>query len=346
MNDPETALRFDFGPVFTLRTTTPLGVHQSEEGRNMQGRCPPMAATQTRPLFLGFLLVPLFLSVPGCYLGHQRETIVAAFPPGRDEVRLLLVYEGFHANTGGNENLETVLQSAKQELGGLMASEQEFRLDGWPLHFSLAPRQDESEENKEVREFLRTHLRIRKGAFFSDEKHRLNGYQFVTIRDAQKFVAGINDRLSAHLAREIPETLAKPAAAWEPFDNASLEMILKASREKHRWLELKPGRVSFTLPGTQALFERGKREALQLPELAKLLQEATNGKQAGEAAASIALRESIRKMNRDTKWLTQLPLSFELRKGRMTVSLGFGDGEPIVVKTQDESGENRRFEKE
>ena len=51
-------------------------------------------------------------------------------------------------------------------------------------------------------------------------------------------------------------------------------------------------------------------------------------------------------MNRDTEWLTQLPLSFELRKGRMTVSLAFGDGEPIVVKTQDESGENRRFEKE
>jgi hypothetical protein len=174
----------------------------------------------------------------------------------------------------------------------------------------------------------------------------LNGYQFLTIRDAQKLVAGINDRMSAYLVREIPETLSKPASTWEPFDKESLERILKAAREKHPWLELRPGRLSFTLPGAQTVFERGRREVLQFPELEKLRKEAGNPEQADERAALKAMGEAVGRIERNAEWLSQLPLSFDLRKDRMTLALGFGDGEPMILKTLKQSQEKRPFEKE
>jgi hypothetical protein len=291
-------------------------------------------------------LVLLLISVSGCHLGHEQETIVMAFPPGRDEVRVLLIYQGFHVISGNNRNLESVLQSAKHDLGGLMASEQEFRLGGWPLHFNLAPQKGETEEQKEFREFLRAHLTIRKGAFFSDPDGRLNGYQFLTIRDGQKFVARINDRVSTFFAKSLSEGKAKPERPEDDIDEESLELILKAAREKHRWLDLKPGRISFTIPGTQTLFERGKREVLQLRTLENLRKEVAKVEEANATAETKALRKSIDHIERDAEWLSQLPLSFDLRKDRMTLSLGFGEGEPIIVKTPNESQEKRLFEKE
>jgi hypothetical protein len=298
------------------------------------------------PILRYCFLVSLLLSLSGCHLGHEQETIVVAFPPGRDEVRVLLIYQGFHAFSGSNRDLESVLRSAKHDLGGLMASEQEFRLGGWPLHFYLAPQERETNEQKEFREFLRDHLTIRKGGFFSDPDGRLNGYQFLEVRDARKFVARANDRISAFIAKSLSERMAKPERPEDDIDEESLELILKAAREKHRWLDLKPGRISFTLPGTPTLFERGKREVLQLRTLENLRKELAKPEAADATAGTKAPRESIDRIERDAEWLSQLPLSIDLRKDRITLSLGLGDGEPIILKTPHESREKRLFEKE
>jgi hypothetical protein len=282
----------------------------------------------------------------GCHLGHEQETIVIAFPPGRDEVRVLLIYQGFHVNSGSNKDMDSVLQSAKHDLDGLMASEQEFRLGGWPLHFNLAPQQGDTKEQKEFREFLRKHLTIRKGVFFSDPDGRLNGYQFLEVRNARKFVAQANDRISWFLAESLSERMSNPDRTKDDIDEESLKLILKAAREKHRWFDLKPGRITLTLPGTQTLFERGKREVLQLQTLKNLCKELEKAEAADATAGTKALRESIDAIERDAEWLSQLPLSFDLRKDRITLSLGLGDGEPIIVKTPLERQEKRLFEKE
>src|SRR5205807_9559572 len=124
-------------------------------------------------------------------LSFERETVVAAFPPGRDEIRALVVYEGFL----GSDKKDAKLDGAKRELEELMISEQKFFLWGWPFILSPAPHADNDAEKK-YNDFLRNHLTIRKGGFFSDRNGRVNGYQYLTVRDVQKLVAGINDEIS------------------------------------------------------------------------------------------------------------------------------------------------------
>jgi hypothetical protein len=281
------------------------------------------------------LLSLLLPAASGCNLGFEKETVVVAFPPGRDEVRILLVYEGFHAVRDGKSDLER----AKKELSGLIASEHEFRLGAWPFIFTLLHQKDESEEARKFRDFARQHVTIHKGGFFQVAGGNLNGYQSLTIREARKFVRRANDAFSVYLAREIPEEFAKPKFTSDFFDRTSLELILQAAREKHQWIKLEPGRVHFTFPGTQALFDRTKREALQIPHLEELHKALTNGED-DRALTRIA------DIQQNAAWLSQLPLSFDVRKDWMTLMLGFGEGEPIYLKLPENTGLLARRDKE
>jgi hypothetical protein len=281
------------------------------------------------------LLSLLLPATAGCNLGFEKETVVVAFPPDRDEVRILLVYEGFHSVRDGKSDLE----KAKKELSGLMASEHEFRLGSWPLIFTLSHEKDEREEARKFRDFARQHVTIHKGGFFQVAGGNLNGYQTLTIREARKFVRGANDAFSEHLAREIPEEFAKPKLTCDLFDRTSLELILQAAREKHTWVKLEPGRVHFTFPGTQALFDRTKRGALQVPQLEELHKVLKKGE---DESALTRLAE----IQQNAAWLSQLPLSFDVRKDRMILSLGFGEGEPIYLRMPENPGLPARRDKE
>jgi hypothetical protein len=307
-----------------------------------------MHAVLIRPCLPKALIPRLLLLIPLCLaggcnkLGHDKETIVAAFPPGKDEVRLLLIYEGFHVP----QEEKTKLGQAKDELDRLMASEREFRLGYWPLFFNLDRRDNDNDAEKQLVDFLRAHITIRKGAFFQSRDGALNGYQTVTIRDAQKFIAGWNERISAWLAEKLPEELAKPKRDDDAFDKESLERLLQAARKKHTWIKLEPGRISLTLPGTQSLFERGKRESLKLPALERLHQEiATSGQGPGSADRG-AQRDAIAAIERNAIWLSQLPLSIDQRKDRLTLSLGFGDGESITMGLPNEPRTRNELDKE
>jgi hypothetical protein len=288
------------------------------------------------------LLVPLCLA-GGCNkLSFDRETMVAAFPPGKDEIRFLLIYEGFHVTQDKKDNLE----DAKKELDSLMTTEQEFRY-GLPfLAFGLPHKDGESPEQRQVIETFRKHTTIRKGAFFQAGDNELNGFQAVTIRDAQKFVDRLNEHISASFARDLPAELAKPRKSGDEFDREWGELVLKAARSQHQWLKIKPGRISFTLPGTQVLFERGKREGLKLflqwnsqQSIAKFPQNAEKAYLAGRSDAK-------EEFERNAAWLSELPLSIDQRKDRMTLSVGVGDAEPIIVRMLKERRTQNTLDKE
>lgn len=272
-----------------------------------------------RLMFLALLLLPS----AGC-LDFEKQTVVVGFPGGRDEVRILLIYHGFRV--GGNKAQD--LESAKEELTKLTTGEQDFYLASPLLHLSLAPGKDEKDDQKRVRELLAKHVAVRKCSLFTDQDGKLCGYQVLTVRDAQKLVTEGNALLSDSFGQWAKEQLANEKKRNKDWDKETLELVVKASNDKYSWVRLEPGRLSFSMPGSQAFFARAKREALHASDLESLQKQLAAGKPAPNLQA---VRAKLADLERDFTLLSELPLGIDQRKDRLTVSLGFGDGQPITI---------------
>jgi hypothetical protein len=271
-------------------------------------------------VLLAFLLVPC----AGC-LDFEKETMVVAFPKDRDEVRFLFVYEGFRVE-GGDEG---AMATAKEELAKLATTDKLFYL-GHPLFaIPLEQQKDEKENQKRLRELLVKHLTVSKCTLFTTKEGKLCGYQTITIRNAKKLVAELNTIMSDEFAKWAQDLLdnEKKRKDW---DKRTLELVFEASRNKHQWVRVEPGRVSFTMPGSQALFTKTKREILGTERLEQLCKQLAPG---GKVPKLDALRDELKRMERDASWLSDLPVSVDHRKTSATVSLGLGDGEPFTLVT-------------
>jgi hypothetical protein len=270
----------------------------------------------------------------GC-LTFEKETMVFVFPPGGQEVRGLLIYEGMAPSAAKAADLER----AKDELSETFASRERFYLGAWPLLVSLKPGADDDPAAREEKALFRKHLVVRSGGFFLNENGRLCSYQVVTIRDRRKFVRDLNVHLSWRIAEYARRGLADPRqrAGWE--DEESLRLIRRAGDKKFEWVQIEPGRFSLTLPATPAAVTRLKRQFLGQDELAALRETAAGqpSKKGTDAPPRVPtlpeVQEAVRSYGAQRKFLIDflgdLPLSFDQRKDRFTVSLGLGEGEPI-----------------
>jgi hypothetical protein len=259
----------------------------------------------------------------------EKETMVVMFPPDSTEVRGLLVYEGVRVTSDDNMDLA----KAKEQLTRFVNGGQEFCLgDNWILHFDLAPDTATDEAARALRAMLRKHLVVRNGAFFLDKDGKLCGYQTVTVRDRDKFAAGLNAQTSAGMTAFATQALADPKTVprgW--WDDESLRLVQQAGRMQFAWFRLEPGRISFTLPATPAAVRRLKREALNVEEIARLRNELmAPGKPAGPPPdARQRVDPFLANLENATGLLADTPLSFDQRADRFTVALGLGGGQPI-----------------
>src|SRR5262245_25145111 len=105
------------------------------------------------------LLALLALPSAGC-LAFEQQTVFVAFTPNHDEVRVLLVYEGFQVAGNKPEDLE----HARNSLTQLATSDQVFYLGSPLLPFSLAPEMNRDEDARRLNELLRRHVTVRGGA--------------------------------------------------------------------------------------------------------------------------------------------------------------------------------------
>jgi hypothetical protein len=270
-----------------------------------------------------FFGLALALASTGCgRLGFEKETVVAAFPADRDEVRVVLVYEGL--TVLGDKDSD--LQDAKSQLKEL-ATEQTFYLGSNALCLSLKPEPARflNDEEKQNWKLIEKHVTLRNGAFFLNEDGRLSFYQHLAIRDAQEFVRGCNERISAAVAKFAAKGLALDRATrnageragWDKWDVETLKRWQAASTAKHAWLRLEPGRISLVLPGTEQYFARLKREFL----------------------TEYATNPWVVRLLSGAAW------SLDQRRHQLTVALGSGDGQAIrVVFNNDVSG--RKYERE
>jgi hypothetical protein len=262
----------------------------------------------------------------GCHAAFEKQTIYAAFPKDRDEIRALLVYEGIHVHHSKNFQGDDVTL-AKKELAGFVAEQEFCLLGGWPLQFNLAPEMGDSDATRKEKELLRKHLTIRNGAFYTRADGKLCAYQYLTVRDASRFVTGINGMISDSVLAEI-------SSESRILDRESQEMIRRAARDGHAWLKLEPGRLRADVPMTPASVRRLKHELLEVDRLSKL-REALNPDKPKPAApgTELELWATVKGLRDAASFGDNNPWSFEQRRDRVLISLGVGDGEPLRVES-------------
>jgi hypothetical protein len=273
------------------------------------------------------LLLFSTLAGSGCNgLNFDRQELALSFPRDRPEVRVLLVYEGLRVRGEKAEDLKL----AKEQMTELFADRQGFWLGDSELTFRFSLQKPPPDEDRHYQALLHKHLTIDRVELFTLPDGRLCAYQTLTVREPAKFVARLNTRLTADLARSAREELAKPAAAEHPdVDRATWRLIEEACRGKFEWLRVEPGRISLTTPASPAFSRWLKSNVLCLEELGDLEAAIRGGKVKVDEKAG-PFRDLLRLRARLGN-LSDMPWSLDQRADRLTLSLGYGGGEPIRV---------------
>jgi hypothetical protein len=279
---------------------------------------------------LPMLVAGVTLLSTGC-LDFDKETFVLVFPRDatKDEIQALLVYEGFQVS--GKEDKDT-----KQAISALdlLCNDNQFFFAGHPfLTIPIQGKQGEkaTEKEKQQAELFRKHLSVKKGPFFLNKDGALCGSQVLTIREAKKFIEGVNQIISEEAAEAAEKQLK--GTIPRKFDVETLKMWQNSLKNKHQWVTYEPGRVNFTMLGSPEHFRSIKKDAIENVFLADLRLVVDPMRKERPAPEKIIeeLRGMIPTLERVRDALATLPWSVDQRKDRITFSLGVGDGEPLRV---------------
>ena len=230
-----------------------------------------------------------------------------AQPTKQSNASVLLVYEGIHADSEADlKTTEAILKTCFRDRQGFYY--------GHPLlgyFFTELPGQHarkDTELEKRFRALMKQHVIITDAGLFLAPDERLCGWQVLRIGEPDRFVEACNGLISSHLAETVSTGLTEPKRIGKEWDRETVRLVRKAIRGHHHWLRLEPGRLSFTLPGSQPFFAALKRQFLAgLPQ------------DKGEDARRLQTM------------LSNTPLSIDQRRDRLTLALGVGDGEPMRV---------------
>ena len=154
----------------------------------------------------GVTVALLLLANTGCVV-YERQTLVFAFPKGSKEVRALFVYEGMRVGDSGDKKLE----NAQKQLAALAADDSFFYLGHWMIPIEIEkikPVENESEEAKTFRRFLKANLKVRAAAAYVNKEGRLCLVQAVTIVDPPKMFAELNAMISQDVNKNTADMLA------------------------------------------------------------------------------------------------------------------------------------------
>jgi hypothetical protein len=260
----------------------------------------------------------------GCGVTVDQQTSVIVMHPATDEVRALVVFEGIHASPKGVKEIKEYVES-----------EQQFCLPrcGGDLPIDLTPAPDEKEPQSEggrlVRagyDLTRRHFVIRNRAFFLNSDGRLSGWQEITIRDARQYFAAMNDLISDGVA------LWSKGPQPSDIDDTTYRLLTDAARLRHHWIQIEPGRVSVTIPGSPEFFAPQRMKFFEglLLKKVQVLTGFTFGSDGIEGVYEEQIKvqdlQATRKMI--DRFLT-LPWSVDQRHDRLTIALGYGGGLPL-----------------
>ena len=276
------------------------------------------------------LAATLFAAVllcAGCDVTVDQQTNVIVMHPVTDEVRALVVFEGIHAHPDGIKNVKDFVESAQQFCLGRC---------GGSSPINLAPKPNEKEPDTEqerisraARDLMRRHFIIRNRAFFLNPDGRLSGWQEITIRDARQYFTALNGLISDDVALWSREP--KPS----DIDDTTIQLLTDAARLRHQWIQIEPGRVSVTIPGSPEFFRKQKAQFFENLLLRKVGvitgytfdSDGIKGVYSPEVTeVKVQDLQATRKM---IEGFLALPWSVDQRHDRMTIALGFGGGLPV-----------------
>ena len=257
----------------------------------------------------------------GCGPAVDQQTDVIVMRPATDEVRALVVFEGIHAHPNA---IKEFMESAQQFCLGRCA---------WLSHIDLAPSPNEKEPDTEkerisraARDLTRRHFIIRNRAFFLNQDGRLSGWQEITIRDARQYFTTLNGLISDHVALWFRES--KPS----DIDDTTFRLLNDAARLHHQWIQIEPGRISATIPGSPEFFREPKARFLEdlLLNKVQVITGYTFGSDGIEGMYSPETKvRDIQATRKMIEGFLALPWSVDQRHDRMTIALGFGGGLPV-----------------
>lgn len=260
----------------------------------------------------------------GCDVTVDQQTNVIVMDPATDEVRALVVFEGIHARPDGIKEIRDFVESGRQ-----------FCLArcGWLSHIDLAPRLNKTGPGTEegrilraVHDLARHHFLIRNRAFFINPDGRLSGWQEITIRDARQYFAAMNDLIS--------EAVALLPKGPEPIemDDATFALLKDAVRLRHQWIQIEPGRVSVTIPGSPEFFAPKRMKLFErlLLKKVQVITGYTFGSNGIEGVYEAETKvEDLQAMRATIDRVLTLPWSVDQRHDRLTIALGYGGGLPL-----------------
>jgi hypothetical protein len=273
------------------------------------------------------LAATLFAAVllcAGCDVTVDQQTNVIVMDPATDEVRAVIVFEGIHARPDGIKEIRDFVEGGRQFCLGRCS---------WLSRIDLAPRLNKTEPGtgegrilRAVHDLTRRHFVIRNRAFFLNPDGRLSGWQEITIRDWRQYVMALNDLIS-----DVVALLSKGPKPSE-MDDTTFELLKDAARLRHEWIQIEPGRVSVTIPGSPEFFAPQRARFLEGLLLARVqvITGYTFGSNGIEGVYEEQKRvqdlQATRKMI--DRFLT-LPWSVDQRHDRLTIALGYGGGLPL-----------------
>jgi hypothetical protein len=256
--------------------------------------------------YLRLAVAALLVALSAGCVEFEKQTVYFTFPKDRDEVHALVVYEGIRVDNDSN----MALKEAKKQLSDFTDEKHAVFL-GWPFVLDLTPQQTDTAGEKQFKELVGKHVTIKNGAFYTRADGKLCGYQTLTVRDASKLVAGVNGMISEAMAS------GKPA---DSVDEASLDLLRRAARDKHAWVKLEPGRLSADVPMSSEMAKRTRQGALGVDAFADILK---------ALDTPAPPRQQLEQLKSTLSFWADNPWSFDQRRDRVVVSLGVGDGEPI-----------------
>jgi hypothetical protein len=209
---------------------------------------------------LGFLIIGLVL-LQGC-VEFERQTIVWRHDVDRDELRMVMIYEGIQA---GNE----VDAEELGELRSVLLRPRTFFFSNWIFEYDrdvwLEMRDDVRANRDEVspefyaavmrlNELVLDNVRVDNGDFYLNDANKLAGYQRVTFSNVSAIVAAANALMNTALLDE--ELDASDIA----YGSASEGMVLDAAYAGHEWITLYEGELRLRLPTARTDYEELRLE--------------------------------------------------------------------------------------
>ncbi len=214
-------------------------------------------AIQMRKL-IGFWAIAV-VALMGC-VEFERQTIVYRHDVERDELRMLMIYEGIHGkSTGDFSELRSVLLRPRTFFFTNWILE--YDRDDWVRELEHIDRDRDAKPAaykvayRRLIKLMLHNVRVDNGAFYLNSEGKLSGYQQVTFSRVSELVSAVNQMVNVALIhgelRSEDVLLASSRSA---------DVILGAAYTSHQWVRVDEGELRLRVPLSNHDYEAFQRE--------------------------------------------------------------------------------------